>query len=273
MRFLLTVGVVGLLLAQACGEVDSSPSDSVSSPDPQASVTTSATPKATPTLKSSPTPGVTLADSALPTPTPTSEPAPTVLLPSNSTALFGRVYGGATSDKLRTTDKSGQIHDIRLESSSYALVMVPILPSLGEPIVFDTYTSPSYAKSVKSPSTFDDQLFVVRRWDSGSTDVTEFDVETLEPFLSEAADNFLNAVIGDSAYHYSYPNYDNFYGWRGQLQFVREPLDGSDPIRTTLGNVQSYLNHPYLPFSLISANEKLYGLKEPSSSDPSIIIL
>jgi len=195
------------------------------------------------------------------------------LLPPNSIALFGRVYGGSSSDKLRTTDLSGGIHDIRLESNSYALVIVPILPELGEPIVFDTYTTPSYAKSTKSPSTIDDQLFIIRRWDSGATDVTEYDLETFEPLLSSAAVNLEKAVIGDTAYHYSYPKYDNFTGWRGNLDFVQEPLDAGPVSSTTVRNVQSYLNDPYFPFALIAAGQNLYGVKEPSSDDPSIVIL
>ncbi len=103
------------------------------------------------------------------------------LIPPNGVALFGRISGASTSDTLRTTDRStGQIRDIRIESSSYALVMVPVLPDRGEPIVIKTYTSPSYAKNVASPSTVDDRLVIVRRWSSGSEDISEYDLDTLE---------------------------------------------------------------------------------------------
>jgi len=74
------------------------------------------------------------------------------LLPPDGVALFGRISGASTSNTLRTTDRtSGQIHDIRIDSSSYALVMVLVLPDRGEPIVIKTYTSPSYAKNVANP--------------------------------------------------------------------------------------------------------------------------
>ena len=195
------------------------------------------------------------------------------LLSPNGVALFGRISAGSTSDLLRIIDQSGQVRDIRLESESYALMMIPVLPELGDVIVFDTYTSPSYAKSTKSPSTVDDQLFIIRRWDNGETDVTEYDPQTLKPFLSTDATHFFHAVIGDTAYYYRYPEYDNFTGWSGQLEFIQEPLNGGQASRTTLRNVQSYLNDPYFPFALISTGQNLYGLKSPSSSDPSIVIL
>ena len=195
------------------------------------------------------------------------------LLPPNGVALFGRISGASTSDTLRTTDSSGQIRDIRIDSSSYALVMVPVLPDRGEPTVFQTYTSPSYAKNIASPSTRDDRLFIVRTWDGGSKDISEYHLDTLEALPSRPAVQFSPAVVGDAAYYYTYPSYDNFTGWRGQLEFVRESLTSGQETRTTVRNVQGYLNDPFFPLSLMSVGQDLYGLITPNSSDPSIVIV
>jgi len=195
-------------------------------------------------------------------------------MPSSGVVLFGRVNAGSTSDSLRTVDSStGRLHDIPLETSFYALVMVPLLPEVGQAIVFNTYTSPSYARSVKRPSTVDDQLFIVRRWSSGSTDIEEFALESLEPVLGTAALHYGKAVLGDTAYRYTYPTYDNFVGWRGQLEFIREPLGEGQPTRTTVRDVRSYLSDPYFPFALLSVGENLYGVVKPTEKEPSIVIL
>jgi len=153
--------------------------------------------------------------------------------------------------------------------------MVPVLPDRGEPIVIKTYTSPSYAKNVASPSTRDDRLLIVRTWDGGSNDISEYDLDTLEALPGRAAVQFSPAVIGDTAYYYSYPSYDNFIGWRGQLELVREPLTGGQETRTTVRSVQGYLNDPFFSRSLrlLTAGEDLYGLIKPTSGDPSIVIV
>ena len=222
-----------------------------------------------------PTPTATPA--ATTTVTPQGEAAPEEdigpLLPPDGVALFGRISGGATSNTLRTTDRdSGEIRDIQIKSSSYAIVMVPVLPDRGEPIVIETYTSPSYAKNVASPSTRDDRLLIERRWYGAGTDISEYDLNSLEALPSRAAVQFSPAVIGDAAYYYDYPSYDNFTGWKGQLEFVRESLDGQET-RTTARSIQGYLNDPFFPFSLMSAGQDLYGLTTPTSNDPSIVIL
>ena len=91
----------------------------------------------------------------------------------------------------------------------------------------------------------------------------------------KAAVQFSPAVIGDAAYYYTYPSYDNFTGWRGQLEFVRESLTSGQETRTTVRSVQGYLNDPFFSrsLSLMSAGQDLYGLIEPTSSDPSIVIV
>ena len=195
------------------------------------------------------------------------------LLALNDVAVFGRISGASTSDTLRTTDRSGQISDIRIEGSSYALVMVPVLPDRGELVVIQTYTSPSYAKNVASPSTRDDRLFIVRTWDGGSSDISEYDLDTLDALPSSDAVHLSRAVVGDTAYYYSYPSYDNFIGWRGQLELVRESMTGGQETRTTVRSVQGYLNDPYFPFTLRSDGHNLYGVITPTSGDPTIVIV
>lgn len=222
-------------------------------------------------------PATTPTAAAAPTPTPQDEVAAEdvigPLLPPNGVVLFGRISGGSTSDSLRFTDRSGQRHDIPLKSSSHSLVMVPVLPVRGEPIIFQTYTSPSYARNVASPSSVDDRLYVVRSWDSGSNDVSEYDLKTLKAFPSAAAAHFSKAVVGDTAYSYKYPTYDNFIGWRGQLEFVREPIKGGQETRTVVRGVQGYLNDPYFPFTLIATGQKLFGLITPYPDKPLIVVV
>ena len=249
----------------------------------QAVVTQIAAPSPTPVAASSSVPGSIPIPTGSPVETASVSPGKVVseedigpLLPPNGVALFGRISGASTSDTLRTTDRStGQIRDMRIESSSYALVMVPVLPDRGEPIVIETYTSPSYAKNVARPSTRDDRLFIVRSWDGGSNDISEYDVDTLEALPGRAAVQFSPAVIDDAAYYYTYPSYDNFTGWRGQLEFVRESLTSGQETRTTVRSVQGYLNDPFFSrsLSLMSAGQDLYGLITPSSNDPSIVIV
>ena len=234
--------------------------------------TATATPAATDTRTPSQTQGDT--PTASPTATPTIEPAPPPLLPPNGVALFGRITGRSTGDTLRTTDLSGQIHDIRLESSSYVVAMVRVLPDRGELTVIETYTSPSYAKNVASPSTVDDRLVIVRSWSSGSRDSSEYNLDTLEALPFKTAVHFSPAVIGDAAYYYSNPSYDTWTGWSGQLEFVRESLTSGQQTRTTVGNVQRYLSDPiFWRGSLISAGQDLYGLTTPIASDPSIVVV
>lgn len=112
----------------------------------EAVVTQIAAPSPTPVATSSSVPGSIPVVSASPVETASPSPAEVVseedirpLIPPNGVALFGRISGASTSDTLRTTDRStGQIRDIRIEGSSYALVMVPVLPDRGEPIVIET---------------------------------------------------------------------------------------------------------------------------------------
>jgi len=115
----------------------------------------------------------------------------------------------------------------------------------------------------------------VRTWDGGSNDISEYDLDTLEVLPGRAAVQFSPAVIGDTAYYYSYPSYDNFIGWRGQLELVREPLTDGQETRTTVRSVQGYLNDPFFSrsLSLLTAGQDLYGLIKPTSNHPSIVIV
>ena len=113
----------------------------------------------------------------------------------------------------------------------------------------------------------------MRTWDGGSSDISEYDLDTLDALPSSAAAHLSRAVVGDTAYYYSYPSYDNFIGWRGQLEFVRESLTGGQETRTTVRSVQGYLNDPYFPFTLRSDGQNLYGVITPTSGDPTIVIV
>ena len=156
----LIVAAVVVAVLLIGGQPVSAPSDALFlTPSPSSAPTVISTPTPMPALPSTSAlgPAATAVQSvAIPTPTATTAAATTSqgeavpeedigpLLPPDGVALFGRISGGATSDTLRTTDRSsGQIRDIRIESSSYAIVMVPVLPDRGEPIVIETYTSPS----------------------------------------------------------------------------------------------------------------------------------
>jgi len=248
-------------------------------PEPNSTATSSPSTSQSATATSSPltSPTATATTAAAATPTPQDEVVAEdvigSLLQPGGVVLFGRISGGSSSDSLRTTDGSGQIRDIPLETSSHALVMVPVLPARGEPIVFQTYTSPSYAKNVASPTSVDDRLFIVRSWDGGSTDVSEYDLKTLEAFPSAAAAHLSKAVVGDTAYSYSYPKYDNFTGWRGQLEFVRQPFNGGQETRTFVRDVRGYLDDPYFPLTIMATGQKLFGLITPFPDKPRIVVV
>ena len=270
----------------ACGQ----PEPTVTPATPTRTATTAPLSTSAPTENPGPAPTLLAADPPMPTlvqaansvPTPTPEVGVVAeddvgpLLQPNNVALFGRISGEYTRDSLRTVTPLGQVIHIPLESSSHALVMVSVLPARGEPIVLETFTSPGYARNVASPSTVDDQLFIVRRFDGGNTDFSEYDLKTRRAFPSTAVAHSTGAVVGDTGYSYKIIQYDQVLFLNPslpRLEFIREPLHGGEASRTTVRDVGSYRDDLYFPIKLMSAGQNLYGLKEPSSSDPAIRIL
>ena len=192
-----------------------------------------------------------------------------------TTAVYFRTRGGSSSDTLKTIVESstGEMlgsEYINIESSSSALVVFS--PETGEATVFETYSSPSWAKNTKRALTIDDNLYLETEWASGRLDLVEYNTTTLARGSESERALLEAAIISDIHYYYDYPEYRDMLGYYGYLEFVKEPLSGGEGTQLKLRPPDAYRDDPDFPFALVAEGQKLYGIKNPvSDGDPVVI--
>ena len=182
-----------------------------------------------------------------------------VVLPQ-TTAVYFRTRGGARSDTLKAivSSPTGEMlgsEFIQIESTSSALVLYS--PDSGEATVFHTYSSPSWSKRTKHPLTIDDRLYLETEYENGSLNLVEFDPSTLSRGGSSDTELLRAAVIGDTHYYYKYPEYRDFLGYYGYLEFVKEPVSGGEDTRRKLRPPDAYRDDPDFPFKLVAVGQTL----------------
>ena len=174
----------------------------------------------------------TAQDAEAPEPAGTDQLEPVVL--PQTTAVYFRTRGGASSDTLKAIVNSptGEMLGskfITIESTSSALAVFS--PDTGDTVVFHTYSSPSYSKRTKRPFTVDDRLYLETEYSSGRLDLVEYNLKNLAVEGSGDTELLRKTIIGDTHYYYDYPEHRGILGYYGNLEFVKEPLSGAEATR------------------------------------------
>ena len=174
------------------------------------------------------------------------------------------ISGGSNSDLLRTvlTDSTtGQMVGskyINLERKSKAVVMY--MPKVGEALVLDAYSSPSYSKHTKRPYSIDDRVFITTKWHgSGKLDLEEYDPVTLRrvkrigSYAKGDGGNF--SVAADTFFYRTESEYDMF----------RRRSVGGDYFRASFKepSKKTKLGGPGGRLALKSSGEELYAVELP----------
>ncbi len=159
-----------------------------------------------------------------------------------------------------TGSSDAHVENLTIHTETGAVILV--VPAAGRAIEISSYSSPEYASSSVSLHKSGDRVFRLRKWESGTLDITEIDTGTggsrgaLAIFDDVAPRSF--AVVGDTAYYRTQSEYDVFTGGYTGGEYFALVLgwDGSG------NNYGTEIPDAQVPWGMQTDGERLYSLEK-----------